>query len=407
MTRRRVLLFVLPALLVVIALGIAAVLVTRGTHQASDTTAAGTPTPIAGADLSGSGPGTLVSAAAMPEFERTRYGRSMRSARVVYRSTSGDDGSETVVSGTVFTPTGTPPPGGWPVVSFGHGTLGWQERCAPSLYATLLGQVDAIQGFVNRGQAVAMADYQGLGAPGIHPYSDAKTAGLNMIDAVRALRRTFDGVSDHWAAMGGSQGGGAAWAADEQAAEYAPELNLVGAVGLSPAADVSGLVDKAVAGTLTVDQGPVLQGILYSLARLHPDLDLDDYRHGAAELHWDVLSSCGGPDIHDRGVAMKALGPHDFTPSSVEAADALRGYLTAWALPQRRLSAPLYVEFGAKDTFIDPEWTRAAIRQACALGGVVNWREDPDAGHGDVEWANGLRWLDDRFHGEPVTNECA
>ncbi|MFC7672767.1 lipase family protein [Mycolicibacterium sp. GCM10028919] len=407
MTRRSVLLIAVPLLLVIVVAVTAILLVGRSGGKGTDATAVDAPEPISTADLTDAGPGSLVSAVKMPDFDRTNFGRSIRSARVLYRSTSGDDGAPTVVSGTVFTPIEAPPPGGWPIVSFGHGTLGWQERCGPSLSTTLLGQVDAVQGFINRGYAVAMADYQGLGAPGVHPYSDAKTAGLNMIDAVRALRRTFDGVSDRWAAMGGSQGGGAAWAADEQAAVYAPELNLVGAVGLSPAADVAGLVDKAVAGTLTIDQGPVLQGILYSLARLHPDLNLDDYRHGAAVRYWDVLSSCGGPDVHDRTDAMKALGPNDFKPSSDAAADLLRGYLTAWALPQRPLSAPLYVEFGSDDTFIDPAWTRAAIARACALGGVVDWREDPLAGHGDVDWGNGLTWLDDRFEGRPVANECA
>jgi alpha-beta hydrolase superfamily lysophospholipase len=370
----------------------------------SDDTSAGEP--IATADLTATGPGSLVSAVTMDEYSRTNYGRAVRSARVVYRSTSGDDGSPTVVSGTVFTPLGEPPAGGWPTVSFGHGTLGWQEPCGPSLSATLLGQAPVVDGFTRRGYAVVMADYQGLGSPGVHPYSDAKTAGLNMIDAVRALRHTFDGVSDRWAALGGSQGGGAAWAADEQAAIYAPELKLVGAVGLSPAADVTGLVNKAVAGTLTEDQAPVMQAILYSLARLHSDLDLDLYRHGAAIRYWDVLASCGGPEVHARTAAAKALGPHDFTPSTPEAADRLRNLLARWALPQRKLSAPLYVEFGAKDTFIDPEWTVAAIKRACALGGNVSWHEDPDAGHGDVDWAGALAWLDDRFEGRPAANEC-
>jgi hypothetical protein len=363
--------------------------------------------PIATADLTADGPGSLVSAVSMNDFSRTNYGRSMRSARVTYRSTSGDDGAPTVVSGTVFTPLGQPPQGGWPVVSFGHGTLGWQENCGPSLSASLLGQDVAIDGFTKRGYAVAMADYQGLGSPGIHPYSDAKTAGLNMIDAVRALRRTFDGVSDRWAALGGSQGGGAAWAANEQAAVYAPELTLVGAVGLSPAADVSGIVNKAMAGTLTTDQGPVLQGILFSLARLHPDLNLDDYRHGAAIRYWDVLSACGGPDVHARTAATKALGPDDFKPSTPNAADRLRGFLTRWALPQRKLTAPLYVEFAGKDTFIDPQWTRAAIKRACVLGGNVSWHEDPKAGHGDVEWTASLAWLDDRFQGKRAVDECS
>jgi hypothetical protein len=285
-TRRKIFLIAAPVVLVAVVLVLAALTVGRPAldrlmsgSRSGDTSE---PAPIENADLTGTGPGSLVSAVTMDGFSRTNYGRSVRSARVVYRSTSGDDGSPTVVSGTVFTPLGQPPAGGWPVMSFGHGTTGWQENCGPSLSVSLLGLDTVVNGFIERGYAVAMADYQGLGSPGIHPYSDAKTAGLNMIDAVRALRHTFDGVSDRWAALGGSQGGGAAWAADEQAAIYAPELTLVGAAGLSPAADVKGLVDKAVAGTLTEDQGPVLQGILYSLARQHQDLNLDDYRHGAA-----------------------------------------------------------------------------------------------------------------------------
>ena len=41
---------------------------------------------------------------------------------------------------------------------------------------------------------MAFADYR-VGAPGVHPYTDARTAGLNMIDAVRALRHTYPDVS--------------------------------------------------------------------------------------------------------------------------------------------------------------------------------------------------------------------
>jgi pimeloyl-ACP methyl ester carboxylesterase len=408
-SRRKTLFITAPILLLVAVLALISLTVGRPTLQrlvSGSQPDDGATQPIANADLSGTGPGSLVSADTMAGFDRTNYGRSVRAARVVYRSTSGDDGSSTVVSGTVFTPMGQPPPGGWPVVSFGHGTLGWQENCGPSLSPSLLGQIEAVEGFTKRGYAVAMADYQGLGSPGIHPYSDARTAGLNMIDAVRALRHTFDDVSNRWVALGGSQGGGAAWAAAEQAATYAPELTLLGAIGLSPAADVSGLVDKAMAGTLTEDQGPVLQGILYSLARLHPDLNLDDYRHGALTKYWDVLSSCGGPDVHARTAAAKQLGPDDLKPSTPAAAARLKDFLTRWALPQRKLSAPLYVEFGAEDTYIDPEWTVAAIKRACALGGSVTWHEEPNAGHADIDWTSALAWLDDRFQGKPVLNEC-
>ena len=45
----------------------------------------------------------------MPALTRTEQGKPLQAARVVYRSTSGDTGQETVVSGAVFTPLGEPP----------------------------------------------------------------------------------------------------------------------------------------------------------------------------------------------------------------------------------------------------------------------------------------------------------
>ncbi len=307
----------------------------------------------------------------MPGFAASYEGSTVRSARVTYRSTSGDTGEQTVVSGSVFVPTRPAPKGGWPVISYGHGTTGLNEPCAPSLSYSLLGAAGFVAGFARLGYAVAFADYQGLGAPGVHPYLDAKTAGLNMIDAVRALRHTFPDVSNRWAAVGGSQGGAAAWAADEQAASYAPELDLVGAVAFAPPADVSGAVDKAQAGTMTVDQSLAFVGVVESLARLHADVNRDDYRRGAAAQYWDVLTTCSGPKLNERDAAVKALKPGDLRPATPEAADRLRNLVAKWALPQKPLSAPLSVVYGGRDTFIDAQWTTDAIRRACAIGGPV------------------------------------
>lgn len=259
---------------------------------------------------------------------------------------------------------------------------------------------------VKLGYAVALADYQGLGQPGVHPYTDAKTAGLNMIDAVRALRHTFGNTSTRWLALGGSQGGGASWAADEQAATYSPELELVGAVADSPAADVTRIVDKAQARTLTDDQRPAFLAIVESLARLHPDLDRDDYRRGAAARYWDVTLSCAGNDAHLRDDALTQVTADDIRPESPVAADRLRALVARWALPQRRLSAPLSVAYGGADTYIDATWTTDAIARACALGGNVEWNLQPDKGHGDVEVAYQLAWIADRFAGKPAANEC-
>ena len=77
-----------------------------------------------------------------------------------------------------------------------------------------------------------------------------------------------------------------------------------------------------------------------------------------------------------------------------------------WALPQRPLSAPLSVIYGAKDTFIDAKWTTDAIARQCALGGVVQWDLQPDKGHGDVDITRQFTWLADRFAGKPAINQC-
>lgn len=365
----------------------------------------GPPAPITSADFTDSGPGSLVTATTMPGVTRTYEGRGLHAARVVYRSTSGDSGP-TVVSGSVFTPRGDAPEGGWPVVAFGHGTLGIEGPCAPSLSPSLLGLMRYVRVLTQLGYAVALTDYQGLGSKGVHPYSDSRTAGLNMIDAVRALRRTFPDVSDRWAAFGDSQGGSAAWAADEQASTYAPELHLVGALAASPAADLTGLVDKAQQGTLTAEQRPVMQSIVESLARLHPDLDRDDYRRGAAAHYWNVISDCTPAAAYRRATASQQLGARDFTPRTAEAADRLRALLQAWALPQQPLSAPLYVFYGGKDPFIDAAWTEAAIKRACAMGGVVTIEFDPDGGHNPANALNLIGWMADRFDGDPVENDC-
>lgn len=364
------------------------------------------PVPIETAELGGSGPGSLVSATTMPALRKTIAGRHMQAARVVYRSTNGDTGTETVVSGAVFTPLGEPPPGGWPILSFGHGTTGIDQPCAPSVSDSLLGLTNLISGFITTGHAVALADYQGLGEKGIHPYTDAKTAGLNMIDAVRALRHTFANTSTRWLALGGSQGGGASWAADEQASTYAGELDLVGAVADSPAADVSRIVDKAQGGRLTEDQRPAFLAIVESLARLHPEVNRDDFRRGAAARYWDLTLSCAGSTADARDDALKQVTADDVRPSSQAAADRMRKLLSAWALPQRRLSAPLSVVYGGADTLIDATWTTDAIAKACALGGNVEWELQPTKGHGDVDISHQLAWIADRFAGRPAVNEC-
>lgn len=366
----------------------------------------GAPTDIDSADLTASGPGSLVSATTMPGVTRRVEAGDMRAARVLYWSSSGDSGAPTVVSGSVFTPGGAPPAGGWRVVAIGHGTVGIDGPCGPSRSDKLLGALAFVTPFIDKGYAVALPDYEGLGAKGVHPYLDARTAGLNMIDSVRALRHTFPDVSTTWMGFGHSQGGAATWAANEQSAVYAPELHLLGAVAAAPAADVSGFVDKSLRGELTSDQLLTMPLIVEAQARVHPDLDLDDFRAGAAAEYWSALTACTGPLVYQRSQAAEQLRAQDVAPRDGAAADRLRQLLRDWALPQRPLSAPLSVWYGGADTLVDAEWTAAAIARACAMGGTITVQFEPDKGHVDVDLVSQLKWMDQLFNDQPVRNDC-
>src|SRR3954454_17762835 len=59
--------------------------------------------------------------------------KSAASNRLLLYSSTSDNGDKVAVSGTVAVPKGKAPKGGWPVVSWAHGTVGIADACAPSI----------------------------------------------------------------------------------------------------------------------------------------------------------------------------------------------------------------------------------------------------------------------------------
>lgn len=362
-------------------------------------------TRITGADLSGTGPGSLIEATAITNVDQS-VPLGTTSARVIYRSTSGIDGAETSVSGAVFIPPGRPPQGGWPVVAFAHGTSGFNSECGPSLSPDLMGGIGTVVRFLNLGFAVAAADYQGLGMPGAHPYLDAKTAGFNVIDSVRAAQALSGDVSGTWGAVGGSQGGAAAWAANEQALTYAPELRLVGTVSMVPAADLSDFAAAAAEGVLNRFQMAMYIGILRGFERTRPGFPIDDYRQGLVEQKWEVLNACAGADAEERVGLLDVISPADLVPSTPDAQQRLYDLLAAMALPQRQASAPMMVIYAGQDEYVPAATTKTALDRSCALGDQIFVVFQPDRSHGTVDTTIYDQWLGERFAGLPVRNNC-
>ena len=165
--------------------------------------------------------------------------------RVLYhsRSIKGDD---IAVSGVVVVPRRAPPAGGWPVVSWAHGTTGSADRCAPS---RLGGSVTAGYAAIARaGYVVAATDYEGLGTPGPHPYLLGDSEGRGVLDAARAAAALPEAhASRTTVVIGHSQGGQAALFAGELARTYAPDLDVRGVVAIAPATDLGVLLPGAAA----------------------------------------------------------------------------------------------------------------------------------------------------------------
>ena len=349
--------------------------------------------------------GTIVESEPLRDLEADALAKVGEAHRAVYRSVSATDQRGSEVSGTFFIPKGQPPKGGWPVISFAHGTTGLTTDCGPSAYPDLKGYASSVTSFVDQGFAVAFTDYQGLGHAGIHPYLEPRTAAFNVIDAVRALRAQFPDVSTTWMALGGSQGGQASWAAAEYAHDYGAGLDLVGSIAMVPPADLSGLADAASKGTLTEDQIGLMPSIVAGLEAIDPALVESDYLRGAAVENKQAYISCM-PDS-EKATLHGELDAEEVRPATPTAANILYALLLANALPQRPLSAPLLVINGGDDNLIPAQWVSAAVSRACSLGGTVQHIELAGRGHLDVDpGEDGYRWAQDRFAGKPAPSNC-
>jgi pimeloyl-ACP methyl ester carboxylesterase len=166
---------------------------------------------------------------------------------VLYHSRSRKN-EDVLVSGVVAIPDTKPPPGGFPLVSFGHGTVGFTDAHAPSRSGntgTPASFPDLFEFFLSRGYAFAASDYEGLGTPGPLQYEVALSAGRSVLDMARAARRlTEKAIGNRVAVFGHSEGGHAALAAGELAPRYAPDLDVRGVAASAPGANLPAIVHR-------------------------------------------------------------------------------------------------------------------------------------------------------------------
>ncbi|MBB3036759.1 lipase family protein [Hoyosella altamirensis] len=222
-------------------------------------------------------PGTVLNSAPLPAH--LWLPGTARAHRLTYWSTSAS-GDRTPVTGAVFVPEGTPPAGGWPVLSWAHGTVGLGDDCAPSVAGRSERDVTYLRHWLAQGYAIAATDYSGLGTPGVHPYLVGEAAAYSVIDMVRAGRAVDADLSATWAAIGQSQGGHATLFTTRLAPAYAPELDFRGGVGTGVPSHLEYLISAAGPWLPDVSQPGLTVFVSYIMASLratYPDAEIDSY----------------------------------------------------------------------------------------------------------------------------------
>lgn len=344
----------------------------------------------------------------------------MRGWRILYQST-GLDGRPVAVSGTLVRPDSPAPPGGFPVVSEAHPTVGIADACAPSLGHDLGVATGAA---VSAGFAVVLSDYEGLGTDGIHPYLVGESEARSVLDAARAARSLAEAeVSNVVGLFGYSQGGHAVMFAAERAGSYAPDLRVVGAVSLAGVAS-----DRWVADVLT---NPALYalGVMAVVAWSETSGSRSETSGSQSETSGDtlrveeVLGPVGrtgvarltGADV-GRPRVCSDLGGIGVGHQSSELVVADPRTLPNWRAALERNAvgasapdAPLLLFAGGADNVVPASEAEYALERYCASGAVVERRLVAGADHLSVSGRGvpaGIDWLSDRVAGRRAASSC-
>ncbi|MCO7613303.1 alpha/beta hydrolase [Pseudomonas chlororaphis] len=302
--------------------------------------------------------------------------------RILYSSTDGIDGkTPVVVSGTLFLPKGKAPAGGWPVASWGHGTVGVADVCAPSWQGRSYRDVQYLSRWLDEGFAIVASDYQGLGVPGGHPLLNNRMAAYGILDAAKAVVAGVPGLANKVLIVGQSQGGAGAFASAAYAATYAPDLGVKGSIGTGVIYTV-GAKNVGEQDPNKVDAS-LAYGFYTLLAAQQYDPSInpkDFYTDKALPLFEQARTSCLAALVSDVvGVGL--------TPANAKK-DYQGSQLAAWqqqvSYPTLKTAQPVFIGTGAEDKTPAAATQVALMQDACKAGSVVEGHLYKGLGHSET-----------------------
>jgi hypothetical protein len=350
--------------------------------------------------------------------------------RIMYRSID-PRGNPVAVTGTYFEPFNPwPGAGPRPLIVYGPGTQGIGDQCAPSRlfnqgihFAPFLDfafnyEEMFVSTMVARGFAIVMTDYQGLGTPAVHSYMNRVAQANAMLDAARAAKRlpgTSLDPNGPIAFWGYSQGGGASAAAAELAAEYAPELRVVGAYAGAPPADLEEMIPFI--------DGSVLVGVigyaLNSVMATYPEY-ADFIRSALTPMGQKLVDDTQYQCVEETAMRFRFKHLQDFFIDDVDGVvtnPLIRKLFDKQHLGNYKPVAPVFIVSNRYDPLVPYGPAAQMGRDWCAKGGDVQFftNEQPPlfnklvVNHALPQLVDGeraMQWVADRFNGLPTTPNC-
>ena len=308
------------------------------------------------------------------------------------------------------------------VMTWAHGTTGMGDASCPSAQEdparelTLYFKsgsttpidygIPGLQGFIDDGYVVVATDYQGIGTPGIHQYTNNITNAIDSVTIVLAARELPVGAGTKFGFIGWSQGGGALAVAELDSKDYG-DLELIGAVGMSPgvpaiALKLPGLGSAMGSGAPIPPDGHLFMILAAMVAAYPEELSLDDVFTPLGkqlfEENWNTapvhhLTDILGRTFKHEGPVM-AVNKSQF-PAWLEAFKAGSATLT-------KPVCPILVLIDKQDENgpCPLPWQLAYIDDVTKLGGDISSLEYPDEDHFSLPQASmgdARNWLASKF----------
>jgi hypothetical protein len=337
--------------------------------------------------------------------------QQITATQLLYRSTDMNGKPEAAVT-TVIVPADVAAGKVCPLLSYQCAIDAVTSRCFPSYalrrHAKAIGALSQLEfllimAAVAEGWAVSVPDHEGPNGMWGAPYEP----GYCILDGARATLsfQRFGLSASAPIAMWGYSGGGlaTAWAA-EICADYAPELDIVGAVLGSPVGDLGHTFRRLNGGLLA--GLPAL--VISALAHLYPDLDRVIQEHtnekGRALLReLETLTTAAAViRMAKRDVSRYLDRPLEEILAMPEVRHVFDSIKLGTAVP----TPPILIVQAVHDYLIDVDDVDALADAYSAGGASVTYHRDAFCEHillHPLSAPMTMRWLQDRFARRPLT----